>query len=47
MVKLKFKNNKQIGITNDYYIAVGLTFTGQYEFPFKTFYWALSTDFNF
>lgn len=46
MVNSNFCLNK-IGLTNDYYIAVALTFTGMYEFPFKKFYWALSTDFNF
>ena len=35
------------GMTNDYYIAVAMQYQGQYEFPSKTFYWALSTDFVF
>jgi hypothetical protein len=26
---------------------VGLTYTNQYEFPFKKFFWALSKDYNF
>jgi len=38
---------KVTGIDNDYYLAVSLTFKGQYEFPLKKFYWALSTDFTF
>lgn len=36
-----------IGLVNDYYVAVGITFSGIYEFPTKKFYWALSTDFKF
>jgi len=35
------------GIKNDYYIAMGLTFRNMYEFPVKTFYWALSGEFIF
>lgn len=35
------------GIKADYYIAMGLTFRNMYEFPVKTFYWALSTEFVF
>lgn len=35
------------GINNDYYIAVGLNFNGQYEFPSKKFYYCLSNDFTF
>lgn len=35
------------GIANDYYVAVAVTYAGQYEFPCKNFYWALSTNFNF
>ncbi|CDW83569.1 radial spoke head [Stylonychia lemnae] len=35
------------GINNDYYIAVSLTYTNQYEFPTKKFFWALSKDFEF
>jgi len=33
------------GIKNDYYIAVAVTYSNNYEFPHKTFYWALSDDF--
>lgn len=36
---------KVTGIVNDYYVAVAVTYAGQYEFPSKTFYWALSTNF--
>lgn len=36
-----------IGLSNDYYVALGITFSGMYEFPIKKFYWALSTDFKF
>lgn len=35
------------GLKNDYYIAMGLNFRGNYEFPTKSFFWALSTDFEF
>ena len=38
---------KITGLKNDYYIATGLRFTGMYEFPVKTFFWALSSDFQF
>lgn len=38
---------KVTGVANDYYIAVAVTYKGQYEFPSKTFYWCLSTNFNF
>jgi len=38
---------KVSGIANDYYVAVAITYAGQYEFPCKNFYWALSTNFNF
>lgn len=32
---------------NDYYIAMGLQFKNMYEFPVKTFFWALSGEFIF
>ena len=35
------------GIKNDYYIAMGLHFRNMYEFPVKTFFWALSGEFIF
>lgn len=35
------------GIKQDYYIAMGLQFTNMYEFPVKTFFWALSGEFIF
>lgn len=35
------------GITKDYYIAMGVTYTKQYEFPTKTFYFASSSDMVF
>jgi len=38
---------KITGLKNDYYIAVGLTYMGMYEFPIKNFFWALSSDFVF
>lgn len=28
-------------------MAVGVTYRDQYEFPFKKFYWCLSTDYTF
>lgn len=38
---------KIMGIKNDYYIALGITFQNQFEFPLKRFYWCLSGDYNF
>ena len=38
---------KVTGMKNDYYIAMGLRYTDMYEFPVKTFYWALSSEFVF
>ena len=38
---------KITGIKNDYYIAMGISYSGKYEFPVKKFYWALSSDFTF
>lgn len=35
------------GIKNDYYIALGVTYTDKYEFPEKCFYWASSVDYKF
>lgn len=35
------------GIKNDYYIAMGMQFRNMFEFPVKTFYWALSGEFFF
>jgi len=35
------------GVKNDYYIAMGITYTDKYEFPEKRFYWALSTNYQF
>ena len=35
------------GLKNDYYIAMGLNFRANYEFPNKQFFWALNTDFEF
>ena len=35
------------GLNGDYYIAVGLVYTGRYEFAEKRFYYALSSDFTF
>ena len=35
------------GLKNDYYIAVAIKYRDMFEFPVKTFFWALSTDFEF
>lgn len=35
------------GNERDYYIAVGLTYNGQYEFPNKRFFFATSANFEF
>lgn len=35
------------GLNADYYIAVGLVYTGRYEFATKRFYYATSQDFQF
>ena len=36
-----------LGISGDYYIALGLNFKGNYEFPHKDFYWASSSNYVF
>lgn len=38
---------KITGVKNDYYIAVGVTYTDQFEFPNKKFFYCLSNDFTF
>lgn len=38
---------KVMGTSADYYVAMGVTYSAQYEFPTKTFYWATSRDFRF
>ena len=38
---------KIIGTNNDYYIAMGVNYSGMYEFPVKVFFWASSVDFAF
>ena len=38
---------KVTGIKNDYYIAMGITYQGHFEFPHKKFYYCMSNDFNF
>ena len=46
----KFKLNiffPILGINKDYYIALAITYEGQFEFPHKRFYWCLSDDFTF
>lgn len=35
------------GLRSDYFVATGITYTRQYEFPTKTFYFASSNDFVF
>ena len=34
------------GLKKDYYIAIGLTFKGKYEFPIKEYFWSMD-NFNF
>lgn len=36
-----------IGVQHDYFIVIATSFSGQYEFPSKKFFWALSKDFEF
>jgi len=36
-----------IGIQNDYFIACGVTYKSQFEFPTKKFFFCLSNDYNF
>jgi radial spoke head protein 9 len=38
---------KLLGLNGDYYVAVGLVYTGRYEFAEKRFYFATSGDFTF
>jgi len=38
---------KLSGLNGDYYIALGLVFTGRYEFAEKRFYYATSSDITF
>jgi len=38
---------KITGVNKDYYLAVAITYEGQFEFPHKRFYWCLSDDFTF
>ena len=38
---------KVTGLKADYFVAIGYTFNGKYEFPVKTFYWASSRDYKF
>lgn len=38
---------KLTGLNADYYVAVGLVYTGRYEFACKRFYYATSADFTF
>jgi radial spoke head protein 9 len=35
------------GLNGDYYVAMGLVFTGRYEFAEKRFYYCTSSDFTF
>ena len=35
------------GTGSDYYIAMGVTYKGQYEFPTKTFYWCTAANWSF
>ena len=38
---------KILGTQNDYYVAMGVTYKSQYEFPTKTFFWATSKNYQF
>ena len=38
---------KLVGLNGDYYVALGLVFTGRYEFAEKRFFYATSSDFTF
>jgi radial spoke head protein 9 len=38
---------KLLGLNGDYYVALGLVYTGRYEFAEKRFYYATSNDFTF
>lgn len=38
---------KLTGLNADYYVAMGLVYTGRYEFPEKRFYYATSNDYVF
>ena len=38
---------KIIGLKNDYFIAMAIRYRDMFEFPVKTFFWALSTDYVF
>jgi radial spoke head protein 9 len=38
---------KLTGLQADYYVAMGLVYTGRYEFASKRFYYCLSSDFQF
>jgi len=38
---------KVTGIKAGYYIAMGLTYEGQFEFPNKKFYYCVSSDYTF
>ena len=38
---------KITGLKNDYFVAMGLTYTDQFEFVQKKFYYCLSNDYNF
>jgi len=38
---------KIMGTNQDYYVAMGVTYRAQYEFPTKTYFWATSKDYTF
>ena len=38
---------KVTGTSADYYVAMGVTYKSQYEFPTKTYFWATSRDYKF
>lgn len=38
---------KVMGTSHDYYVCMGVTYKGQYEFPTKTWYWCTSSNWSF
>ena len=45
--ELKFWGRIQCTKAEDYYVAIGLTYNGKYEFPHKRFYFASGSNFEF
>jgi len=36
-----------LGVLNDYYVAMGLTYVGAHDFPTKHFFWCSSANWTF